>query len=116
MKDSVNLWLYLYAHKGESVAQIARLFGTYHNKVKRALLAEYRRVLAKSGYKQLTTGKVKRLFKTADAGLILAYHQCSRCASHNIKLIYEAGVPEGVRCGRCGVELSLLPSAFSLRR
>ena len=112
--DSVSLWLYLYAHKGESVAQIARLFGTYHNKVKRALLKEYKRVLGKSGYKQLTQGRVKRVFGTANAGLILAYHQCGRCASPKIKIIYEDGSPEGVRCGRCGAEISLIPSAFRL--
>ncbi len=117
MDKSVNLWLYMYVIDGLNIAQIARLFNTYFNDVKRSVLKEYKRVLEANGYKQLTTGKVKRMFRTADAGLVLAYHQCSRCGSSKIKLIKDdTGAPEGFRCGRCGAEVSLLPSAFSLRR
>ena len=116
MEEGVRLWLYLYVIDGLNYSQIARLFGTYRMRVTRAIHGEYKRVLKANGYKQLTKGKVKRLFATADAGLVLAYHQCSRCGSHRIKLVYEDGVPEGFACGRCGVEVSLLPSAFSLRR
>lgn len=116
MNVSVRHWLYLYVIDGQNYSQIARLFGTYRKRVSRAIQAEYKRVLEANGYKQLTAGKVKRLFRTADAGLILAYHQCNRCGSHHIKIIYDEGVPEGVCCGRCAHEISLMPSAASLRR
>lgn len=116
MSDCVNLWLYLHVIDGLNFAQIARLFGTYYNDVKRSILREYKRVLRANGYKQLTVGRVKRVFGTANAGLVLAYHQCPRCASHSIKLIYEDGCPEGAVCGRCAHEVSLVPSSFSLRR
>ncbi len=114
MNKSVRLWLYLYVIDGLNYTQIARLFGTYRKKISRAIQGEYKRVLKANGYKQPAKGKVKRLFRTADAGLVLAYHQCNRCASHRIKLVYEDGAPEGFACSRCGAEVSLLPSAYRL--
>ncbi len=111
MQGCVTEWLCLYA-SGFNYRQIGCIAKVSHMTVFRHIRAYIKSL----GRPQLTRGKLKKVFATADAGLILAYHQCGRCASPSIKLIYDEGVCEGARCGRCGNEMSLMPGAASLRR
>ncbi len=96
---------------GYNVKQIEETLGIQYDKIV-GIIRKHR-----GRFDKIPKGRLKHLFPVAIAGLIKAYCQCVRCGAGNIHFIDDDyGTTEGVRCGRCGNEMSLIPSAASLRR